>query len=147
MLRISFLLLSFQLVINLSCQSLHTLSIEVSNIQNTETRIFLGLYDTEASFKTKSMAIDSVVFIPKTNVSDIFINNIPDGEYAIAIFQDINNNGKLDMGILKIPKEPIGISNFGEKNKVGIPTFNKAKIKINGDTTISIPLIFKKVNQ
>lgn len=147
MLRITLLLLTLQLVINLSSQSVHTLNIDISNIQNTETTIFLGLYDSEASFRTKTNAIDSVVFTAKSNVSEISINNIPVGEYAIAIFQDINNNGKLDMGKLKIPKEPIGISNFREKNKMGIPTFNKAKIKINGDTTISIPLIFKKVNQ
>jgi uncharacterized protein (DUF2141 family) len=39
------------------------------------------------------------------------INNLPLGTYAIAIYQDVNGNGKLDTNLFGAPKEPYAFSN------------------------------------
>jgi uncharacterized protein (DUF2141 family) len=36
---------------------------------------------------------------------------VPHGEYAIAVFVDVNGNGKMDKNFLGIPKEQYGFSN------------------------------------
>lgn len=61
---------------------------------------------------------------------------IPAGEYAIQVYQDINNNGQLDFGLFGIPREPVGISNW---NGRGIPgNFDRHKVSITNGTKIVI---------
>jgi uncharacterized protein (DUF2141 family) len=40
----------------------------------------------------------------------VAIANIPPGQYAVAVFQDLNENEKLDRNIFTKPKEPYGFS-------------------------------------
>lgn len=121
----------------------NSLTINISNIQNHNSSLFIGIYDNEINFKSKTDALDSLIVIPKENTKEVKFTNLVTGEYAVAIFQDLNNNGKLDSGKFNIPKEPVGISNYGTKKVFSPPTYDKAKIKINGDTIVSIPLISK----
>ncbi len=44
------------------------------------------------------------------------------GVYAVAAFQDLNGNGKLDRSLLGWPTEPVGASN-GATRIVGPPKF------------------------
>jgi len=57
---------------------------------------------------------------------EVTIENIPPGEYAISIFHDENDNGKLDTNFIGIPKEPYGFSN-NPVIKLRPPTFMEAK--------------------
>jgi len=123
-------------------QNTYSIVVSISNIQLNDSKIFVGLYDNELDFKTKTNAIDSLITIPKEKTTEVIFYNISPGTYAIAVFQDINNNGKLDTKGFNLPNEPVGISNLNDDKRLGIPAYNKAKIKINGDTIVSIPLIF-----
>jgi uncharacterized protein (DUF2141 family) len=38
------------------------------------------------------------------------MHDLPDGTYAAGVYQDENDNGKLDSGFMGIPKEPYGFS-------------------------------------
>lgn len=63
---------------------------------------------------------------------------IPAGEYAIQVYQDTNNNRRLDFGLFGIPREPVGISNW---NGRGIPgNFDRHKVSINSGTRIVIQI-------
>jgi uncharacterized protein (DUF2141 family) len=63
---------------------------------------------------------------------------IPAGEYAIQVYQDTNNNGRLDFGLFNIPKEPVGISNW---NGRGIPgNYDRHKVTINNGAKIPIQI-------
>jgi uncharacterized protein (DUF2141 family) len=69
------------------------------------------------------------------------ISSIPNGNYAIALYQDQNGNGKLDTNIFGIPTEPYAFSN----NKVPVfsePSFEKCKFQFNQQNQqISINLL------
>jgi len=114
---------------------------KITDITITDSPVFIAVYDNEDGFNNKKKPIASTKVIAKKEFVEFNVSELEKGEYAVAIFQDINENGKLDSGMLKIPKEPFGISNYTSGLMFGAPTFNKAKIKINGDTTVSIPLI------
>ena len=64
---------------------------------------------------------------------------LPEGEYVISIYQDLNANGKLDTNLVGIPKEPVGISGYSGS---GIPGgFDKLKMKIDaGVKSVSVNL-------
>ncbi len=123
-------------------QNTATITVSISNIEPNNSEIFIGLYDNEIAFKKKLGALDSLVITPKADTQEVSFKNIMEGDYAIAIFQDINNNGKLDVGKFKIPTEPVGISNYNPKKSKLPPTFNKAKFTTIGDTLILIRMIY-----
>lgn len=59
-----------------------------------------------------------------------FSIDVPSGTYAISVFQDLDNNGKLKQGIFNIPKEPIGLGN-NFKPKMSSPTFKDCAVTIS----------------
>jgi uncharacterized protein (DUF2141 family) len=64
------------------------------------------------------------VAVPATEEEmTVEISNIKPGEYAIVVFQDINQDEVLDKNFLGIPKEPYG---FSGKWKSGGSSFDKA---------------------
>ena len=128
-------------------QNITDLTVNISNIELNRGDIFIGLYDNETNFKLKSGAVDSVIFNPKNTISKIVFENIHIGNYAIAVFQDINNNGKLDVREFKIPTEPVGISNYSLSKSKLPPTFKKAQFTLNGDTLIQIGMVPLDVEQ
>ncbi len=124
-------------------QNIANINVSISNINLNGSKVFIGLYNNDSSFKLKSGAVDSLIFVSDAETADVSFNNIPFGSYAIALFQDINNNGVLDSKKFNIPLEPFGISNYPINKSKLPPTFKKAKFSLSGDTLLSIPLIFE----
>lgn len=62
------------------------------------------------------------------------------GEYAIAVIYDKNENGKLDTGLFRIPKEEIGFSN-NAKARFGPAKWEDARfVLIDSDASIDVQL-------
>ena len=81
------------------------------------------------------------VIVPVTRETEsIILKDIPDGDYAIAIFQDQNRSGGMDETEMKIPKEPFGFSN-NPKSKRGPASFQDAMFSYTGSDTIRIELV------
>ena len=66
------------------------------------------------------------------------IHGLPTGRYAVAVFQDSDNDSKLDRWLGLIPKEPYGFSN--NVGKFGPVSFDKAAFKLVEDKIITIKL-------
>jgi uncharacterized protein (DUF2141 family) len=58
--------------------------------------------------------------------------NVSYGEYALAAYHDENDNHRLDLSVIGIPKEGIAISN--DAKGLFLPRFKDAKIYINSPT-------------
>ena len=66
--------------------------------------------------------------------------NLSNGDYAVSVFNDENNNGELDTNLFGIPKEDWGVSN-NVRYAISSPTFEDAKVTIyNDDLKIRIDL-------
>ncbi len=91
-----------------------TVNIIVVNEENTKS-------DTREPFFTDSF---------KATSADLqYTMTLPEGYYFISVFQDLNENKELDLNFLRIPKEPIGMSNYDFK---GIPGgFDKQKVYVS----------------
>ena len=59
----------------------------------------------------------------------VTFHNVAPGTYAAAIFQDVNDNAKLDRGPFGAPSEPWGISR-NARNSFGPPAFEDAKVDV-----------------
>jgi uncharacterized protein (DUF2141 family) len=76
-----------------------------------------------------------------SNVSDAVFGDIPPGTYALAVYQDINNNKKLDVNMFGYPTEPFGFSN-NIRPKFKAPSFEACKFEYSANkNTIRIKLI------
>lgn len=60
------------------------------------------------------------------------------GDYAIAVYHDVNANGQLDKKVFGIPKEPYGFSN-NFRPRFSAPTFGDCKITV-GDAGKAIAI-------
>jgi uncharacterized protein (DUF2141 family) len=105
--------------------------IEINGLTIQNGRIYVAIYSNESDYKNK---INFISFIKDPVDATInFTVDLSEGEYVVRVFQDVNNNGKLDSGLFGIPKEPVGITNYNGK---GIPGgFPKLKVPVNTNTT------------
>ncbi len=112
------------------------LTIVVDGIEKARGQILVAVYEKDNFLKKPS-------YFGSTKVNgetvDVVIENIKPGEYAISLFQDENENKKLDMGSFG-PTEKYGMSN-NARGKMGPPSFRDAKIKLEEDLTIYITVM------
>jgi len=95
------------------------------------------LYNTEGKFlKETYLGVTSQIKNLKATVQ---FKNIPPGVYAVSIYHDEDNSGKLETGVFGIPKEDVACSN-NAKGRMGPPKYSDAKFTISKDTTIAVIL-------
>ena len=124
-------------------QQTKTLHVNITRIETMEAPLIIGLYDNEDSFKSKK-ALDSLHVVPNQESMEVVFKNVVKGQYAIALFQDIDGTGKLTTKEFGIPTEPVGISNYPLPGIPQPPKFKKALFSVEKDTAITIPLMFSK---
>lgn len=56
------------------------------------------------------------------------IDDLPSGNYAVVLFWDENNNGRLDRNFVGIPSEPIALTN--NYRPMGPPSFQRARVSV-----------------
>lgn len=102
--------------------------------------LFVAVHSSAEDFPTRdAKALKSMVVAQSASVGHL-IKNVPAGEYAVAVFADMNGNAELDSNFVGIPKEPVGISR-NAKGKFGAPKFSDAVFKVgDGVTALTIEL-------
>ena len=61
------------------------------------------------------------------------------GEYAVAAYQDLDGNHKLNRSFIGIPSEPNGMSN-GAKGRFGPAKWENAKFSLSAQQAIVVKL-------
>ena len=107
-----------------------SINVEINNIKNSKGYIALALYDSEKNFTKKDLK-STKVNAKKGKISVRF-DNLPEGNYAIAILHDENSNEKMDFNMLGIPKEDYGFSN-NAKGVLAPPKFKDASFKLSAN--------------
>ncbi|TRX36868.1 DUF2141 domain-containing protein [Flavobacterium sp. ZT3R18] len=111
------------------------LTVSVSGLKNNTGVLKVGLYNSEGTFlKSIYKSIRSEI---KENGAKVTFEGIPKGEYAISVYQDENNNGKLDKNVMGIPSEDVACSN-NAKGFMGPPKYKDAKFDIEKNQIIEI---------
>ena len=146
--RILFIVLFFVHITNAAAVSqtahLAHLKILVTPPANTRGEIAYLVFSSPDGFPNNSSHAYRGGFARAVQAgSVVFIDagELPSGQYAVSVYQDLNGNHKLDMGFMGIPKEPLGASN-NPKPHFGPPTFKECAFNVGeADTTISIRLV------
>lgn len=87
-----------------------SLVVSLSNITQTG-KINVAIYSEGGEFPDDKFMVKTQTGECKSGVCTFTFQDIPYGEYAIALYQDENGNGKLDTGAFGVPTEPFAFSN------------------------------------
>ena len=117
------------------------LTIIVDKLRSPDAPIVMGLYGTGNKFPDPKDQLKEYHFIPKDGKLVAHISDIQYGEFALAIYQDVNSNGKIDKNGIGIPTEPYAFSN-NYKPVIKAPSFKDCKFEYNKTSnTINISLL------
>jgi uncharacterized protein (DUF2141 family) len=128
------------------------LRVEIHGVASSSGTLMVGLYDSEAHFRTaianagklglltdRSRLVGIAMRAIAGTQSAVFTDLKP-GAYAVIVFHDENDNGKLDENLFGIPTEGYGFSNDAE-GFLSAPSFKAAAVIVDAnDLTISILL-------
>ena len=88
------------------------LTITIKNLGSPTAPVLLGLYGTDNEFLNERDTLNNYKFVP--NGADTLTAHVTDleyGRYAIALFQDMDNDGKIAKNFIGKPKDPYAFSN------------------------------------
>lgn len=135
------ILISVLLGLFIGVNAQNSLTVNVSGIEVAEGDLYIALYDSNVPFLSSKAIDGKIVDITGKTISVVF-EGLKEGQHAIAIYQDQNKNGKLDLGEWGIPLEKYGFSNNVDPALIRrAPVFDECKFDVSGNTTININLV------
>ncbi|TNJ40338.1 DUF2141 domain-containing protein [Chlorobaculum thiosulfatiphilum] len=112
----------------------------IDNVRSANGVVGVALFNAKKGFPDKSsLAIEGRSVAAGKRCKAIF-ENVPYGIYAVSVLHDENGNGKMDKGLLGIPKEGFGVSNNPEI-KMGPPSFSESRFDLKSkELTLKIDM-------
>ncbi|MEJ2636367.1 MAG: DUF2141 domain-containing protein [Calditrichia bacterium] len=116
------------------------LTVKITGLKNDRGKVMIALCNSEENFSSHEEVFRGAAVEVVNKEAQAVFKDIPPGEYAVKVFHDQNENGKMDTNFLGIPREKYGFSN-NAKGKFGPPKWKDAKFDfVNPDTTLEIRL-------
>ena len=115
------------------------LKLVITGVDDVKGSMYIAVFDNKESFPDfGKQLVEKVLPVDSKTLSCTF-KDLPNSDYAVAIFHDKNNNGKLDKNAFGIPLEPYGFSQ-NARARFSAPPFNDAKIVLDGNQSIEITI-------
>lgn len=133
------LLLSCPVVLLLVSAGAHAepnLRVVGTNLKGDEGRFVVQVYEDEDTWLGDNWRTQKAVEVAGNREDDSVVVEfeLPPGEYALSVYQDVDDDGKLARNFIGIPKEPAGLSN-NVRPRFGPPKFKDAKFSV-GDAPV-----------
>ncbi len=116
------------------------IKVQVTNVNNKKGEVMLALFSSQKGFPYEtSYAIQKQKGNAVNGVIELSFTDIPPGIYAVALFHDTNNDGKLNTNFIGIPKEGYGVSN-NTYNTFSAPDYKESSFSHNDRTELIIQM-------
>jgi uncharacterized protein (DUF2141 family) len=111
-----------------------SLDVSVENVRYDKGHILVAVCPAQDFLTARCPFVGSAP--ASRGLVEVRVPNIPPGTYAVQVFQDENDNPKIDRNFLGLPTEGMGFSNDAPF-RFGPPTFKDAAIIVgpNGAQT------------
>lgn len=114
------------------------LQLNVGPLANAQGSLMVAIYNSAATFRKDAVQQQKITAVPG-RIAVKFSNLVP-GDYAVALFHDANDNGKLDSNLFGIPQEPYGFSRI-DRALMGAPGWDDVKFSLPAEgSTLDISL-------
>ncbi len=132
-------LIIFSILLPFATLAQNELIVEVQGVQTSVGNINVAVYNKADGFLKFKAVYKSDSTRAVAGKTRIRIENLPSGEYALAVFHDQNGNNILDTNWLGIPKEPVGFSNSRMKT-FGPPSFQECSFSLSSNQAVEVSL-------
>ena len=115
----------------------YTIEVHIEKLETMEGMMYVCLMNPQNKFIETCFMKKVQKVIDEQMVLKFY--EIPIGQYAVSVFHDENDDGKLNTGFLGIPNEPYGFSN----NPVivfGSPNFEDCSFQVDKNKVVEIVL-------
>lgn len=109
-------------------------SVVVSHLPSSTATLKLYFYNVKANFLVRNHYTLLKYVKPAGRTTVVYPIDLPAGEWAIAVTQDLNENDLVDRNFVGIPTEPFALSN-NVRPRFRVPTFDDCKFTVSGPTT------------
>ena len=113
-------------------------TIIITNVEHGDGYIDVKIYDSKESFLKEDLARETVRKKATKGKTVIPLSKIHEGQVAIVVYHDENNDGKLKTGLFWRPKEGYAFSN--DYKPKAPPKFSKASIELIHGKPVEIEL-------
>lgn len=127
MLRYLFLAASAVFLFDVSTPATGVVELSVDEVHHNYGTLWVGIYDSEEAFLDRNRAKLQAVKVRDLKDKKIYLNDLSYGDYAVAVFHDLNDNGEMDFNWMGVPKEPFAFSR-PVASKWRVPKFSEVKI-------------------
>lgn len=103
--------------------------VQVRGIEKTKGSLWVALMESPEAFVEGAPDISKIIPVVKTEKKLIIDALKPGGVYALCVFHDVDNDGKLDKGIFGNPTEPYAFSN-NARRVFSMPKFDEAAFSV-----------------
>lgn len=110
------------------------LRVDVPDADPASGALYVALFDSEQSFRARDSSHGAVA---RDGTPSVVFTSLPPGPYAVAVFQDLNGNGKLDLNLMGVPTEPYGFSR-NVTGDMGPPAFQDAAVELTGGSQTEV---------
>jgi uncharacterized protein (DUF2141 family) len=122
-----FLLSLSVLLLGTSPAPVGVMELSIEHIQYDHGTLWIGIYPSEAAFLDKNQAKLISIKIASKNNQKVALHELAYGDYAIALFHDLNDNAEMDFNWLGVPQEPFAFSR-PVPSKWRLPEFSEVKV-------------------
>jgi len=107
------------------------LRVVATNVKTDQGKLYVWVYDKKDDWLSDRYRTQKSVAVAGNRQDDKVTVDLllPAGEYALSIFQDVNDDGKLERNFIGLPKEPAGLSN-NLRPKFGPPKYKDAAFPV-----------------
>jgi uncharacterized protein (DUF2141 family) len=106
--------------------------LELQGVKPGEGTLRIAVYGSAESFNKKPVFALNVA-APASSTFRLGLCGVSSAEAAVTLFQDTNDNGKMDTNVIGIPSEPWGASG---RPVMGPPSWDAAKVAVSGSLII-----------
>lgn len=118
-------------IFSIQAQEVVDLTVLFRGIENVTGKLAIELVDAHDE------KVGEYWLFVESDMVELHVSNLPEGDYAIRFFHDENNNGTLDTNWIGIPTEAFGFSN-DVKVKFRKPSLSDIIFHVSGDTDIVV---------
>jgi len=117
------------------------LTLTVDGLRNIEGVLRIGIYNSETGHSTQQ-AIGGANAPVTSEAVVVTFEGLAEGQYAINLFHDVDNNGQMNTNLFGIPSEPYAFSN-NAKGSFGPAKWKDAVFEVSTGMSTHTITMFK----
>jgi uncharacterized protein (DUF2141 family) len=117
------------------------LSVHITGAEPGKGKLAASLFSSEEDFLSRPMLLRRAA-VNASGFAVLDFGPLPAGSYAVAAYWDEDDDGEMDTGFLRIPKEKVGFSN-NARGRLGPASWEAARFE-HGDQPLEIRISVSK---